>query len=135
MATEQTLEHRVAVRWSDMDALGHVNNSRYFTYLEEARLAWFESLPEPWYDDRKGPVVARAACDFKLPITGTMNIVVTSRPGPPGNSSLTLYSDITDETGTQVFAVAEVVLVWIDRETGRPCGLPESLRRLASENQ
>ncbi len=135
MATEPTLEHRVAVRWSDMDALGHVNNSRYFTYLEEARLAWFESLPEPWYDARKGPVVARASCDFKAPITEGGTVLVTSRPGLPGNSSLTLHSKITDEAGTKTFAVAEVVLVWIDRESGKPCPLPESLRRLAEADR
>lgn len=133
MATEQALIHRVAVRWSDMDALGHVNNSRYFTYLEEARLAWFESLPEPWYDDRRGPVVARASCDFKRPITGQGDVLVASRPGPAGNSSITLESEITDESGDRVYAVAEVVLVWIDRDTGKPCPLPDSLRRLAAD--
>jgi acyl-CoA thioester hydrolase len=135
MATEQALRHRIAVRWSDMDALGHVNNSRYFTYLEEARLAWFESLPEPWYDDKKSPVVARASCDFRLPITENGTVLVTSRPGPPGNSSLTLHSEITDEADERTFAVAEIVLVWIDRESGRACPLPEALRRLAGETQ
>lgn len=135
MATELALLHRVAVRWSDMDALGHVNNSRFFTYLEEARLAWFESLPEPWYDDRKSPVVASASCDFKQPITDGGTVLVASRPGPPGNSSLTLHSEITDEAGETTFAVAEVVLVWIDRESGRACPLPAALRRLAGETR
>lgn len=133
MATEQALVHRVTVRWSDKDALGHVNNSRYFTYLEEARLAWFESLPEPWYDDRQGPVVARVSCDFRRPITEAASVLVTSRPGTPGNSSIPLHSEITDESGTRVYAVAEVVLVWIDRTTGKACPLPESLRQLASD--
>lgn len=135
MATDRALQHRVAVRWSDMDALGHVNNSRYFTYLEEARLAWFESLPEPWYSDRTGPVVARTACDFKRPITRIGNILVTTRTTPPGNSSLALHSEITDESGGQLFAAAEVVLVWIDRRTGMTCPLPDSIRRIAGDNQ
>ena len=33
--------HEVAVRWSDMDAYGHVNNARFLTLYEEARVAMF----------------------------------------------------------------------------------------------
>lgn len=131
MSPEQPLKHAIQVRWSDMDALGHVNNSRYFTYLEEARLAWFESLPEPWYDDDTGPVVARAACDFRRPINGTGELLVTTRLGRPGNTSITLYSEITDAGGETVYATGEVVVVWIDRRTGRSCPLPDSIRRQA----
>lgn len=131
MATEQPFRHRVAVRWSDMDALGHVNNSRFFTYLEEARLAWLGSLPEPWFDDTQGPVVARASCDFKQPITETVDLTVTIVAGRPGNSSITIHSEITDEAAGTLYAVAEVVLVWIDRRNGNARPLPDSLRRLA----
>lgn len=134
MSPEQPLKHAIQVRWSDMDALGHVNNARYFTYLEEARLAWFESLPEPWYDDSSGPVVARAACDFRRPITGTGEIVVTTRLGPPGNSSITLYSDIAARHDGELYARAEVVLVWVDRRTGRSRSLPDAIRRQAAKD-
>ena len=43
---EKKLVHteRIAIRWGDMDAMGHVNNTVYFRYMEQARIAWFESL-------------------------------------------------------------------------------------------
>ena len=115
-----------------MDALGHVNNARYFTYLEEARLRWFEALPEPWYDESSGPVLARASCDFRQPITTTGDVVVTTRPGMPGNSSITLHSDISGAEDGVLYARAEVVVVWVDRETGKARPLPDSIRRLAA---
>lgn len=119
----------VRVRWSDLDALGHVNNARFFTYLEEARLAWFETLKEPWYDEETGPVVARAACDFKRPINGTGEVRVRTRPRAPGNTSITLHSEIVSaEDGETVYGIGEVVLVWVNRRTGRPAPLPPFLR-------
>lgn len=134
MSAEHTLTCRIPVRWSDLDALGHVNNARYFTYLEEARLAWFDSLPEPWYDDETGPVVARACCDFRQPITGTGELIVKTKPGKPGRSSITLESAITDATGQKVHATGEIVLVWVDRRTGRATALPASIRHLGGES-
>lgn len=131
MPTEPPLEYRIPVRWSDMDALGHVNNSRYFTYLEEARMAWFESLPEPWYDDTSGPVVARASCDFRRPINGTGTLLVRTRLGEPGKSSITLHSEIADAENGDTYATAEVVLVWVDRKSGKSRPLPDSVRRRA----
>lgn len=124
----KTITCRVKVRWADMDALAHVNNARFFTYLEEARLAWMESLPEPWYDDTQGPVVARACCDFRQPITSTGTVLVKTRAGRLGNSSLTLVSEITDEAEETLYAKAEVVLVWIDRTSGASVPLPDSVR-------
>lgn len=119
---------RIQVRWSDMDALGHVNNARFFTYLEEARMAWLESLQDPWFDDDTGPVVARACCDFREPITRTVPITVSTRAGRVGNTSLTLVSEISDASGERRYATGEVVLVWIDRRSGRSRPLPDAVR-------
>ena len=43
---EKKLVHveRIAIRWGDMDAMGHVNNTVYFRYMEQARISWFEAL-------------------------------------------------------------------------------------------
>jgi acyl-CoA thioester hydrolase len=42
---------RIAIRWGDMDAMGYVNNTIYFRYMEQARISWFDaqgrSVPLP----------------------------------------------------------------------------------------
>ncbi|MHB1284685.1 MAG: acyl-CoA thioesterase, partial [Metallibacterium scheffleri] len=43
------------VRWRDLDAFNHVNNSVFLTYLEEARLQWLKDVPGPWFDAHAMP--------------------------------------------------------------------------------
>ena len=56
---EKRLLHiaRIPVRWGDMDSYGHVNNTLYIQYLEEARVAWFERHGIPMSNVEQGPVV------------------------------------------------------------------------------
>lgn len=60
----------VDIRFGDMDAMGHVNNAKYLTYLETARIRYFKAIGQ--WDDRVtsgiGPIMARAEVDFKLPL-------------------------------------------------------------------
>ena len=50
----------VALRWSDLDAFNHVNNARYLTFIEQARIEWFDTIAEPWVTAETAPVVASA---------------------------------------------------------------------------
>ncbi|MBM3384043.1 MAG: acyl-CoA thioesterase, partial [Betaproteobacteria bacterium] len=46
MDEKRTLAHveRIPIRWGDMDAMGHVNNTVYFRFMEQARISWFDRL-------------------------------------------------------------------------------------------
>jgi len=60
---------KIPVRWGDMDAMGHVNNAVYFRYMEQARIAWFETLvprAEAW--SAMSIVIVNASCTFRKPI-------------------------------------------------------------------
>src|ERR671914_1143445 len=66
---KQVHVERIAIRWGDMDAMGHVNNTVYFRYMEQARIGWFEGLlpgDDAWKST--GIVVANASCNFKRAI-------------------------------------------------------------------
>src|ERR1700756_3929243 len=57
-------EMRIAVRWGDLDAVGHVNNTIYFRYFESLRIEWLArvgALPNP---AGVGPVMANGFCNF-----------------------------------------------------------------------
>jgi hypothetical protein len=59
-----TLEMTIPIRWGDMDAMGHVNNTSYFRYLEIARIEWARSVgcePDP---KGEGIVIVNAFCNF-----------------------------------------------------------------------
>jgi acyl-CoA thioester hydrolase len=54
----------IPMRWGDMDAMGHVNNTTYFRYLETVRIEWMRSIgcqPDP---QGEGPVIVNAFCNF-----------------------------------------------------------------------
>jgi len=63
------LSKDIEVRWGDLDALNHVNNTAFLRYLEEVRIRWFESLDGPWEGDDFGPVVVNINCNFRREIS------------------------------------------------------------------
>lgn len=113
----------VQVRYSDMDMLGHANNAVYMTYLELARVAYFEEVNrKPW--NNIALVLAHATIDYKIPITPEVKPVVRLRTSRLGNSSLIMENIITNPAGDQLYFTASMVLVAIDTRTGRPVPIP-----------
>jgi acyl-CoA thioester hydrolase len=120
------------VRWSDLDALGHVNNSRFFTFFEQARVEWLERTGWGGEAVPGGPVVVTASCEFKKPIGYPVAIEVALYSGPPGKSSIPTWYEVRTDDG-EVAALGEAVMVWIDTGTGRSMPLPERVRQLLDE--
>src|SRR6476620_3506353 len=109
------------MRWSDMDAYGHVNNVVYLTYLEEARVDMLFALGS---DDRdkalaEGVLVAHHEIDYKRrlvyhPRGGDIELGVRALRGA---SCEIRYAMLDEET---VFATAASVLVPYDLDAARP---------------
>ena len=122
-----TYETRIAVRWRDVDALRHVNNAVYATYLEEARDGWLE---QALGDDAAmwDYVLARVAIDFRSEVTlGEEAVLARVSLAGIGTSSLTLREEIRKLDGT-LAAEAESVIVAREAETGRSRPLTEAER-------
>lgn len=122
-----TGERRIEIRWRDLDALGHVNNAVYATYLEESRDAWLTLAlgPDGSFWDY---VLARVAIDFRRELTHDVRtVVVRTRLVRIGRSSLTLRGEVAALAGW-VAAESEAVIVARDRETGRPRPLTDEER-------
>ena len=119
------------LRWSDMDAFGHVNNTRFLTYLEEARVdLLFVTAGEAVARERlsSGIVVARHEIDYTAPLVFRPEPVpIDVWVGTLGNSSFTLQYEMLDDGGP-VYARASTVLVPYDVAAGRP-------RRLSIEER
>ncbi|GGZ59547.1 hypothetical protein GCM10008101_11690 [Lysobacter xinjiangensis] len=119
----------LSVRWRDLDAFNHVNNSKYLSYLEEARLRWMLSVPGMGMDENVAPVVAASNLSYRRPIGWPGDIVVELFVERIGGSSLTIGHRIVDSTdGNVLYCDGNVVMVWIDRNTGRSAPLPEDVR-------
>jgi acyl-CoA thioester hydrolase len=120
--------HEVHMRWSDMDAYRHVNNSAYLAYLEQARVAMFFHRNEGF---NSGTVIARHEIEYLRPI------VYHPRPlrvevwiEKVGGARFTVRYEIYDqrETGDVLTARASTTCVTFDFTTDRP-------RRLTAEER
>ena len=125
---------RIPIRWGDMDAMGHVNNTTYFRYMEQARISWFGALvPEDEAWQSTGIVVANAICNYRRPITYPGTVEVKLYVGPPGGSSVPTYYElriIRGKTRDAVpYADGEAVVVFIDLKLQKPARMPEDIRQ------
>lgn len=119
----------MSVRWRDLDAFNHVNNSKYLSYLEEARLHWMLSVPGQGLDEHVAPVVAAATLNYRRPIEWPAQVAIELFVERLGNSSVTIGHRIVDaEDADVLYCDGNVVMVWIDRGTGRAATLPEAVR-------
>jgi len=119
----------LGVRWRDLDAFNHVNNSNYLTYLEEARLQWLSHVPGPWFDDHAMPVMAASQINYRRPIAWPAQLQVQLFCERVGNSSMTIAHRVIDaEHPDQLYCDGHVVMVWMDPASGKPVPLPEAIR-------
>ncbi|MEO6264150.1 MAG: thioesterase family protein [Luteimonas sp.] len=121
----------VSPRWRDLDAFNHVNNANFLTYLEEARIRWFASLGKPWVTKTIAPLLAAVQINYRLPIPYPGEVVVELFADRVGNTSITIGHRIVSADGTSLYADGHVVMVWVDRASGRPVALPDVVRGLA----
>jgi acyl-CoA thioester hydrolase len=118
---------RIAIRWGDMDAMGHVNNTVYFRFMEQARIAWFEGLVPrgaAWRDT--GIVIANASCNFKRAMSYPGTVDVNVYIGAPGGSSVATFYELVMEG--QVYADGAATVVFVDMERQKPVRIPEPIR-------
>lgn len=120
---------RIPVRWGDMDAMGHVNNTVYFRYAEQARIEWLEALG--YGVDAGKPetvVIINASCTFLVPITYPATVQIRLFVGKPGRTSLPTYYEMRVEGDDTLYAEGAAKLVWFVPATGKSAPLPEKIR-------
>ncbi len=120
---------RMPLRWGDMDAMGHVNNTVYFRYLEQARIEWFTEIgcePDP---TGEGPVIINAHCTFIKQLKYPGEIEIRTYVGPPGRSSFETIQEIRRIDQPDVLAAeGGAKVVWVNFPSEKSMPLPERVR-------
>jgi acyl-CoA thioester hydrolase len=113
---------RERVRFRDVDAMGHVNNAVYSTYLEQARIGILGGL-EPF-------ILARVEIDFRAPLQEGEEVEVRSRCSHVGTKSFELQHEVW--SSDRLVAEAKSVLVGYDYERDASVPITDDLRRILS---
>jgi len=119
----------IEVRFRDLDALGHVNNAVYLTYLESARMAfWIQVMKR---EGLKGMdmILARVEVDYRSPVSFGEFLDVGVRCASIRRSSFVLESTILERTTGRLVAEARKVLVHYDYSAGKAVPLPPEMRQ------
>jgi acyl-CoA thioester hydrolase len=124
------IEMSMPIRWGDMDAFGHVNNTVYFRYMEQIRISWFEQLGiAGGNDEGQGPVIVNASMEFLKQLHYPGDIVCRMSVGPLGRSSFDTGFELrrADDPDT-LYARGNARCVWIDYAAGKSVPMPDVLR-------
>jgi acyl-CoA thioester hydrolase len=121
----------VPIRWGDMDAMGHVNNTLYFRYMEIARLQWMFESGVPANPQGEGPVIVNAFCNFIRQLEFPGEVLVRTYAGEVGRTSFDTYHEMlrTDDPDT-VYANGGATVVWVDFPNQKSAPMPQRLREL-----
>lgn len=131
--TEKILIHEreFDIVWGDMDALGHVNNARYFDYFQEARIEWLRQH-QFFLSAAEGPVVIQIAATFLQPVVYPARLTLKSYIHTPGRSSFFVDHDLYQ--GEQLMTQGSSKIVWVDYKRNQSIPLPEAIRQLIPQS-
>lgn len=123
----------IYIRWGDMDSMNHVNNARYLTYMETARIEYFkEILSMGVTPSTVSMILARAEVDFRSPIVVGDDITIFTRCNRIGTKSFDLVYALMKNTGDgwELKGQAKTVLVAFDYDQGTPISIPQAWKEI-----
>ncbi|MFN9505666.1 MAG: acyl-CoA thioesterase [Rubrivivax sp.] len=126
-----THEMVIPIRWGDMDLMGHVNNTVYFSYMYSARLEWLYRIGGPPDPNGSGPVIVNAFCNFIRQLEFPGDMLARHYVANPGRSSFDTYITLerTDAPGI-IYAEGGAKTVWVDFKAQKSVPLPQAVRDL-----
>ncbi len=124
--------HPMEVRYADIDAQGHLNNAKYLTYFEQARILYLErigllSKGQPFMDI--GVIIADIHIKYLVPVFLGAAIRVGVRTETIGNKSITMQETVEDAETGQLYAEGTVILVAYDYHSHQTTPVPEKWRQ------
>ena len=124
---KEIFETTVEIRFADIDAMGHVNNAVYFSYFEQARMAYFkERVARIWDWNEDGVIVARNEIDYVFPVFLNDRMVIRLWVEHVGSKSFTVCYRVV--VGERLCATGKSVLVCFNHNNKATQVLPESWR-------
>jgi acyl-CoA thioester hydrolase len=115
--------------WGDMDAFRHINNTVYFRYFENARIAYFEKAGIIAYMEQNqvGPILASTRCDFRAPLAFPGKIRIGASAGQIREKRFTMKYMVYSDTLSTIAAEGEGLIVYYDYRQGKSCPIPEAI--------
>ncbi|MCB9438032.1 MAG: acyl-CoA thioesterase [Anaerolineales bacterium] len=117
------------VRFGDIDSLGHVNNAKYLTYIEQARICYARDILG-WDGsfNNLGMILASTTVDYKLPMQFGDTVRVLTRVSRIGSKSFDMLYVLKRDSDPTIFATGSTVLVAYDYHADQSIRVPDEWR-------
>jgi len=124
----------IPIRWGDMDAMGHVNNTVYFRYLETVRIDWFRHIGCDLNPQGEGPVIVNAFCNFYRQFEYPGEVLATMYVSDPGRTTFESWCTLerSDRPG-QIDAEGGATTIWVDFPRQKAVPLPDWMRQIVGD--
>lgn len=132
------IQTKLRVRFADVDSMGHVNNAKFFTYMEQGRVAYFKNFPELDFTLRHPSegtslILAQIQCRFLSPALLEEELTVKLRVTQMKRSSFVMEYEISEEKSGRLVATGESAQVYYDYALKKSLEIPEGLRKKFGE--
>ncbi|MDP3762185.1 MAG: acyl-CoA thioesterase [Ramlibacter sp.] len=126
-------EMSIPIRWGDMDAMNHLNNTTYFRYMETCRIDWIRSTGASMDPQGEGVVIINAFCNFYRQLEYPGDVLLKMYASDPGSSSFETWVTMerADSPGL-LNAAGGATTVWVDYKAQKSRPLPDWLRALVT---
>ncbi len=121
--------HPMAIRYADLGPVQHVNNARYLSYMEDARIAYRKHVG---LSEEASVIIVDVHITYHEPIFLEDEIKVGVRVAYCGNTSMTFQQVIVDLAGEKLYTSVETVMVAYDYQQDKPVPVPASWREKIS---
>lgn len=119
----------ISVRWGEMDALGHVNNTVFYRYSEDGRLDYIGRVTGDGPSRTSvGPILADLRCSFLRQLRFPAAVEIATRTRAIGRSSLKVEQALFHAGKDQPIAVYDAIVVWFDYGAQKSVPVPEDVR-------
>ena len=128
--------HPIEVRYGDLDPQGHVNNARYLTYCEQARISYVRHLGL-WHEDQSwldfGFILAEVRLTFLRPVKYGQALRLGVRTSRLGNKSLNMEYQLEDAGSSETLCTGSSVSVAYDYQRNQSIPIPQNWRDVILE--
>jgi acyl-CoA thioester hydrolase len=127
---ERKLVHEMVapIRWGDMDAYGHVNNTIYFRYMEQARVEWITSLGYQVAPGQESMLMMNGFCNFYKQLSYPGDLILKTSIGAIGRTSMDVYTSMALTTAPdEEVAIGGATMVWVDLTTNKSAPWPDHI--------
>lgn len=128
--------HPIEIRYGDLDPQGHLNNAKYLTFFEQARIQYLTRLglfKKGQSFIEIGIILAEARVTFLAPVQFGTQIKIGMRISRIGNKSMTADYAMQDGSSNKDLATGSAVLVAFDYRTGKSIQVPEDWRKMITQ--